>query len=192
MNKGFIFTLGLAVGGTIGCVASWMLLKTKYERLAQEEIEEVRGYYNSITNTSEETEVENIGDLEEIEEVDEKTASNIDYTSIASMYSTPKDEKKEEGGNEVMSRTEPYVISPAEFGTIDNYDTVTLVYYNDGILADSDNNIVEDIESCIGYESLNHFGEYVNDTVYVRNEDATTDYEVVLDETDYADLEDIG
>ena len=68
---------------------------------------------------------------------------------------------------------------------------MTLIYYNDGILADSDNNRIDDIESCIGYESLNHFGEYEDDSVYVRNDDAMTDYEVLLDESNYADLEGI-
>ena len=87
-------------------------------------------------------------------------------------------------------RLEPYVISPAEFGNDETYETETLFYYNDGILADSDNNMIEDIESCIGYESLKHFGEHgVDDTVYVRNPEAMFDYEVLLDDSNFSDIE---
>lgn len=191
MNKGVVFTIGLAIGAAVGSTVAWLSLKTKYERLAQEEIEAVREYYDSIRIDILEEDEPTVEPIGELVEIDEKGNTKVEYSSIASIYSN-SDEKKEEGGNEIMSRNEPYVISPAEFGEIESYETMTLIYYNDGILADSDKNIVEDIESCIGYESLNHFGEYEEDAVYVRNDDAMTDYEVLLDESDYADLEDIG
>lgn len=188
MNKGFICIVSFAVGAIGGSIATWKLLKTKYEQFAREEVEEVREYYankyEGTTSTEQEkpnTEVESIT----TDDLNMSSDVRTEYSSIASVYSSDN----EEGGDKPMSRNKPYVISPAEFGEMENYETITLVYYNDGILADNDGNIIEDIESCIGYEALNHFGEYEDDSVHVRNEDAMTDYEVLLDETDYADLE---
>lgn len=199
MNKGFIFTIAFTFGAAVGSVVTWQLLKNKYEQLARDEIDEVRGYYASkdkpeeFDSDTEETPVKNTSDISAEAWAKQHNAElRTEYSAMASKY-LPDDEKKEEGGDKPMSRREPYVISPAEFGEIENYETMTLIYYNDGILADSDNNRIDDIESCIGYESLNHFGEYddADDSVYVRNDDAMTDYEVLLDESNYADLEGI-
>lgn len=193
MNKGFIFTFAFVLGAAAGSVATWKFVKTKYEQLAREEIEEVREYYASkdeptdsyldllsISDTSESEPTENVPVVED------STDLRMEYSSIASAYNTT-----DEGGDKPVSRREPYVISPAEFGEDDSYEPITLIYYNDGVLADTDKNRIEDIESCIGYESLNHFGEYEDDSVYVRNDDTMMEYEVLLDETNYADLDGI-
>lgn len=183
MNKGIIFTFGLAIGAAAGSVVTWKLVKEKYERLAREEVNEVRAYYSG-----EQQGCNCCGDTEPVEEAPvEPTKEEVrtEYSKIASLY-----KEENEGGDKPMSRCEPYVISPAEFGEDDKYETITLIYYNDGVLADRDGNVIEDVESCIGYESLNHFGELSDDdSVYVRNDDTMTEYEVLLDETNYADLE---
>lgn len=189
MNKGFIFTFAFAVGAAIGSAVTWKFVQNKYERLAREEIEEVRAYYASKDKgeeTEEKTDSENETDECDDDDVPFTMSEKVEYASIANKYATT-----DEGGDKPMSRREPYVISPAEFGEDDNYEGITLIYYNDGILADHDGNRIEDIESCIGYESLNHFGEYEEDSVYVRNDDTMMEYEVLLDETNYADLEGI-
>ena len=41
MNKTVIGIISFAAGAAIGSVATWMLVKNKYEQIAQEEIEEV-------------------------------------------------------------------------------------------------------------------------------------------------------
>lgn len=184
MNKGFIFTFAFAIGAAAGSFVTWKIVKTKYEQLAREEIEEVREYYaeKGKKDESEPTEDSEPVQYNTVEPITEN--ERIEYSSIASAYST-----NDEGGDKPMSRREPYVISPAEFGEDEAYETLTLIYYNDGILADHDGNRIEDIESCIGYESLNHFGEYEDDSVYVRNDDSMMDYEVLLDMSNYADLD---
>ena len=45
MNKTVIGIISFAAGAAIGSVATWMLVKNKYEQIAQEEIEEVREVY---------------------------------------------------------------------------------------------------------------------------------------------------
>ena len=48
--------------------------------------------------------------------------------------------------------------------------------------------IIENVEDVIGFESLNHFGEYEDDSVYVRNERLRVDYEVLLDLRTYTEV----
>ena len=58
---------------------------------------------------------------------------------------------------------------------------MTLLYYKDHVLTDEDNNIIEDIDDVIGFDSLTRFGEFEDDTVYVRNDKYRVDYEVIND-----------
>ncbi len=47
--------------------------------------------------------------------------------------------------------------------------------------------IVDDIEETVGIDSLTHFGEYEDDSVFVRNDERKCDYEILLDHRDYED-----
>ena len=52
-------------------------------------------------------------------------------------------------------------------------------------MADENNEPIEDVDSIIGLESLKHFGEYGDDSVYVRNDELKADYEILLDDEKY-------
>lgn len=82
----------------------------------------------------------------------------------------------------------PYTISQEEFiGGNRFFDKTTLNYYDDGILEDEiTEEIIEDIDSVVGYDSLDKFGEYEDDVVFVRNERLSTDYEVVRQYRNFA------
>ena len=109
----------------------------------------------------------------------EKRDTPIDYYSI----SAPKDEEKED-----EPKDGPYVITPREYGSIDEYEQIILVFWKDHVLTDDNFDIVEDIEDCVGFESLNHFGEYMDDVVYVRNDRTKCDYEISLDLRTYDEV----
>ena len=55
---------------------------------------------------------------------------------------------------------------------------------------DEDDSPIVDIEYLVGEDSLDHFGEYEDDSVFVRNDDLKTDFEILLDEASYYDEED--
>ena len=82
----------------------------------------------------------------------------------------------------------PYVISPDEFGEFEDYERISLSYYTDQILADEDDEKVEDVDNVVGLESLAHFGEYEDDSVFVRNDRLKCDYEILLDQRTYSDV----
>lgn len=48
--------------------------------------------------------------------------------------------------------------------------------------------MVEDVEDSVGFESLSHFGEYEDDSVYVKNDARKCYYEILLDERNYSDV----
>ena len=184
LSKVLIFTLGAGVGS----VVTWKLLETRYQRISQEEIDSVRAYYSEkydipdmFENTEEDTDDENEG------VVDPTVTSNIrEYASILNSenyvdYSNNgiNAEKKE-----VDNVNKPYVISPDEFDE-KGYDTITLFYTADGVVIDTENKIIKDYEDLIGPDALDTFGEYEDDSVFVRDDEKQIDYEVLLDPREY-------
>ena len=85
-------------------------------------------------------------------------------------------------------QTKPYVIPPEQFGDDENYDQISLTYYADGVLADENDEVIDDVEETVGIESLNHFGEYEDDSVFVRNDTRKCDYEILLDQRTYSEV----
>lgn len=178
--KVFIFTAGAAIGSAV----TWNVLKTKYEQIANEEIESVKQYYK----TKEVGEQFAKGFEEGVKNVDDQIKDM--YESYTKRYSSGQDEKP---GQKVEKKEEenvekPYVISPEEFGEIDEYETISLTLYEDGVLTDDDDNIIDDVEGTVGEDSLNHFGEYEEDSVFVRNDERRCDYEILLDARNYHDM----
>lgn len=173
MNKGITNFLMFATGAAIGSLVTWKIVKTKYEQIAREEIDEMREYYKEKSKLVE-------TDKNTLEEVDVSEYINC----VQDMgYSCEQFEKK--GEPETMSR--PYVISPEEFDE-KGYDIVSLTYYADKVLANDMGEIVDDVDDTIGVDSLDHFGEYEDDSVFVRDDDLKIDYEILLDPKNYSDL----
>ena len=122
------------------------------------------------------TEVEADTDVEETDEEDEDS----DYAERARPYSYAGDVER--------VKNAPYVIHPDLFGTREDYDTRSLKCFADRVVTDTDNEIVDDVDNLIGDESLDHFGEFEFDSVFVRNEKLKCDYEILLDSREYSDV----
>ena len=212
--KAFIFTAGAAIGS----VVTWKVIKTKYEQISNEEIESVREEYQRLTKimrmeidacrkaTAAHTKVDDA--VDENDEVDtdypddddrdftEKEKEQVEYYKITSRYrgsyeenNENNEEGEEDGDDEVPYINGPYVITPEDFASSPpGYNCCPLDYYKDGILADGWG-VPMDIEETIGEEALDHFGEYVDDIVYVRNERLELDYEITRDPRTYKEAE---
>ena len=212
--KAFIFTAGAAIGS----VVTWKVIKTKYEQISKEEIEAVREEYQRLTKimrmeidacrkaTAAHTKVDDA--VDENDEVDtdypddddrdftEKEKEQVEYYKITSRYrgsyeenNENNEEGEEDGDDEVPYINGPYVITPEDFASSPpGYNCCPLDYYKDGILADGWG-VPMDIEETIGEEALDHFGEYVDDIVYVRNERLELDYEITRDPRTYKEAE---
>lgn len=209
MNKTVIGIISFAAGAAIGSVATLMSIKNKYEQIAKEEIEEVREVYmNAIRKTKDvDDEHEESAHVNEAPKVAElksyKDVMNesgyINYGNIteAEVEEMVKEKTKEivEECNDILKKTEdkvnknkPYVIHPDDFG--DDYNTITLVYYKDDVVTTYDTGEVltdKEVEDLVGEESLSHFGEYEEDSVFVRNDARKIDYEILRSEETYSD-----
>lgn len=182
--------LAFIAGAGIGSVCTWQLLKRKYELIAQEEIDSVKAAY--ATRETGKGFVEGFcNGLKVAEDRTQKDESDVDFKKYASIiqkegytdYSRSVEEKKGEAFVE-----KPYIISPEEFGEFEEYEKISLTYYADEVLADENDEEVDDVDEIVGEESLNHFGEYEDDSVFVRNDRLKCDYEILLDQRNYSDV----
>ena len=86
------------------------------------------------------------------------------------------------------SKDKPYAIPPEEFGEIEGYVQTSLTYYADKILTDEDDNIIDDVEDIVGKDFARHFGEYEDDSVFIRNDSKKHDYEILKDFRSYSEV----
>ena len=96
-------------------------------------------------------------------------------------------ENEKEGVPSSDKRSVPYVIEPEQFDMI-GYETINLTYYADDILADDLDQIYPNAEHEIGLNFQYHFGEYEEDTVFVRNDQLRIDFEICRDTRNYFDV----
>lgn len=183
MNNALYFGLGLL----IGAVPAWYFTKKFYEKKADDEIE---GYREKLKEKA----------FVDKEDKEAEKKDKATYIDIARNYAKPdhvtdyvarykKEAPVDPGLTEHPvddDEDEPVVISPQEFGEIEDYDKVSLTYYADGYLVEnSSNEVIENVSEVIGNEALDSFGEYEEDSVYVRNNERQTDYEILLSEQDF-------
>lgn len=191
--KGLIFVAGAAIGS----VVTWKMVKTKYEQIAQEEIESVReAFGRSIDEDDTEESTEDESGIKGVDPDSPSVAEEIrgivkklGYVTELPEEENPtetteeKEENKEEEEEEDMD-SKPYVISPDEFGDCE-YITVSLSYYLDGIVTNEQGKIVANTDELIGEDFADHFGEYEDDSVFVRNDRLGMDFEILKDYRDY-------
>lgn len=174
--KVFLFTAGAAVGSAV----TWKLLKTKYEQIAQEEIESIREYYSDKYKTNK----EESGDDDMDEEPDEEATEEDyeEYTRLTNEYAGS--EKKQT--SDVLHDIRPYIIDYEEFGEIPDYEEVVCYFYADGVLATEDGEPIGNIDDVIGLEALKHFGDFAENAVFVRNDRLRADYQILMSAQNYA------
>lgn len=196
-----LFTAGVAIGSAV----TWKIVKDKYERIAQEEIDSVKAEYVNLMKkmknklqedaTYEDDDQNDVDDESEEEgEVEdprivERKVIRTEYNRLTASYRSSEDKNDEEGGNGALDEDsyigEPYVITPEDFRcSPPGYNAQALDYFADGVLADSWG-VELSIEDTIGEEALDHFGDDVDDIVYVRNDQKEVDYEVSRDPREY-------
>lgn len=174
--------LTFLAGAGAGSFITFLVLKDRYRKYAQEEIDSVKEIYG--VKKKEEPEEEPIVKAPKQTEYIKTsldTAKRIcednGYTNYHEVTKVPE--------NGVADK--PYVISPNDYGEYEDYTRVSLSYYADGILTDENDEPVS-IENTVGNEALTTFGEYEDDAVHVRNDAKKCDYEVLLDNRKYEEV----
>ena len=206
LAKAFIFVAGATIGSVVTC----KVLKNKYEQITQEEIKSVKEEYSRLSKlmrmeidachrvTEDHTEDEvtdNDDSIDNNYDFSEPENNQVEYHKLTSKYrGTPDESENNEEGDGIRDDdlpfiNGPYVISPDEFASSPpGYSACPIDYYKDGILADGWG-VKLNIEETIGEDAINHFGDYVDDVVHIRNERTQIDYEVTRDPRTYKEAE---
>lgn len=175
-------------GAVAGAAGAWYFLKEKYEAIAEEEIASVKAAYAAREKALVEESGE--GDSGETVAVAHQPPEKPDimgyakklqeqgYTDYSGITGTEKSSSKREEPKPAPDG--PYVISPDEFGEIEGYTKISLTYFADGVVADEDDEPLDDPDDIIG-DALDHFGEYEEDSVFIRNDARRCDYEILKD-----------
>lgn len=186
-------------GSVIGAIVSWIATKNAYQKKNQEDLESVREFYKQkekdiIAQLQKEYGFEIKKEKKETDSPKKDTTriagSKIDYTKFYNdLSSDPPDDILAETTKPILPpEAIPYIIDPEEYGEDDDYETLTLTYYSDDVLVDEDDEPVVNRDEVVGSESLKRFGEFVADTVFVRNERLKCDYEILRDNRKYSDI----
>ena len=192
--------LCFVAGAAIGSVVTWKLIEKKYKDLADEEIESVIETFKNrkprITKDNVKETVEKvINKYKEPKEIVEDIV-NAERYSIENEEEIDEDDESNytidvDPGIEVIT---PYVITPEQFGEYNEYGTKTLTYYADNVLTDEIDNPItsEEMITMIGPDALDHFGEYEDDSVYIRDEMNEMDYEILKSEKKFSEIPERG
>ena len=192
-----IFGAGVIAGAFVAARA----VKEKYQQEAEEEIAEMREYYRELTKNAktpdedkmleedekrkEEKEENTKNDFKPIEELEEakEIIKDKGYINYTHYNDTDIKENKRE---EQVDENEIYIIDPEEYGGENGeYDTATLTYFKDGVLADEVDEIVA-YNIIGGEENLQPFKDYPDcNAVYVRDDNIMVDYEILRDPYQY-------
>lgn len=192
--------LCFVAGAAVGSVVTWKLIEKKYKDLADEEIESVIETFKNkkprITKDNVKETVEKvINKYKEPKEIVEDIVTAERY-SIENEEEIDEDDESNytvnvDNDDEVVT---PYVITPEEFGEYNEYGTKTLTYYADNVLTDEIDNPItsEEMITMIGPDALDHFGEYEDDSVYIRDEMNEMDYEILKSEKKFSEIPERG
>ena len=201
MKNFFTFVTGLVIGS----VVTYVVVKDKFEKIAQEEIDSVKEVFGRRVEKEADKKVEKIA-KKEVEKIRKEYNEYDNLTKNYTSYSKNKTEEsiKDVEYEEVCENDEdgveldeierasdydrPYIIEPQEFGALDGYSLITLYHYSDNVLADDCDELVEDLDDVVGEDYASHFGEYEDDCVYVRNDRLKADYEICRDLRKYSDV----
>lgn len=192
--------LAFIFGAAVGSGITYLCVKSHFNDISNAEIEETREYYKQL-QANLEAEYE-----QKMCENAEKSPKNVEKSDIL-VKKEPKIEKndaeqakyneiihklnygeyfKKEDEAPVEDRMDPFIITDDEWDENNGYDKVWLTFFEDDeVFVDDCENVVENGIDLIGESNLTEFGEFEENTLYIRNNKYGTDYMVTLEHSSY-------
>lgn len=179
--------LAFVIGTAIGGVSGFYIVKTVLTRQHDEDLTNVREFYEKKVKTLEEQVNDISKKKEEAKKAEKKAAEQkekdtkkaeeiVEKMDYAAISKKPKTTTKKKKTDSAIS-----VITPKEFDAQEKgYDQITLTYLEpDGTFLDSYDERFKDGLEVVGEENLDKFNE--DGVLYVRNTSTETEYEVIKD-----------
>lgn len=192
MNKVLYFILGLGVGAA----GSYFYLRTKFDKIAQDEINSVKeAYADKLDEIKASLEPEPKDDKEmEPVKLKHQKPDLMEFSKMVKKegykdYST-KVEKPEDPIHEPFN-PDPYEITEEEYEELsDIYDKVSLIFYSDKVLAyEKDDYVFEYTDERLTPDFDDHFKKNNDEeVVYVRNDIEKVDYAIYKDNRTYKEV----
>lgn len=173
MVKSIIFgLLGAAIGGFVVYKYCEKMYNDQIDHIIRKECDAYKKKAEEVTNLAVDI-VKQQMDIDN-EVLNEPIKPNT-YNKIISTL-----------GEVEEAKTEPiFVISEDDFGWSDDYETITLTYYNNDVVVDEMDVPVENPDIFLG-ENTDWRHAFKDDCVaYVRNTIRKIDYEILKDENNY-------
>lgn len=172
-----------AAGALVGAAVAAKAVRERYHQEAEEEIAEMREYYREKMEKTEEPEQVTEEAKEETESEYKEIVKEKGYTNYTQYNDTESENNKID--DDVEDEWAPCIIDVEEFGEDPSYDTATLTYFKDGVLADEVDEVMD--PKMVGEENLKIFDEFGARAIYVRNEEHMIDFEIIRDEYPYSE-----
>jgi len=187
--------VGLGIGLGAGYLIANRLLETKYEKISEQEIDQMREHFRERMVARERK-----PDLSDLNKriVDAGYAGPGDPNvskppdEIRNVFESKKDSMDgwdQEAETASREHREIYVIHQDEYGDT-NHEKATLSYFEgDDVLCDGHDRVIDNQTGLVGDECLDRFGHGSGDRniVYIRNERLNIDLEVIRSEKTYAE-----
>lgn len=185
-NKALIF-----IGGAVtGSLVSWYFTKKKYETLAENEIAKMReGYRQKNKELAERARIK--PDISEVVK-DQITIhkDDVDLAEKEENLIAKYAEESEPTGEENISPNDDIIefIDDSEFASMNGYDKINLVLYEDDVLANEMSDDIVLVEDTVGQQAIDDFKHYNPEAFYVRNNQLMTEYEITRDHRTYEEV----
>lgn len=185
-NKALIF-----IGGAVtGSLISWYFTKKKYETLAENEIAKMReGYRQKNKELAERARIK--PDISEVTK-DRLTIhqEDVDLSEKEENLIAKYAEESEPTGEENISSNDDVIefIDDSEFASMNGYEKVNLVLYEDDVLANEMSDDIVLVEDTVGQQAIDDFKHYNPEAFYVRNNQLMTEYEITRDHRTYEEV----
>lgn len=180
MKKNIV--LGL-VGFVVGGIVSYLYCKKRFDEGC---CDADRGCFSVV-----ETDDTSYPDKIAIEKMNSEYGELSPYGSMKVSYESPRTSPYKMIAKLYASDDndlEPRVITESQFSEASyDYDKITVLYYNNGIITDDRDEPIDDVDDVIGVKNLAYFGygSSDKDILYVRNDRLKILYEVLRQNTEY-------
>ena len=198
MNSKLLNAIMFVAGAAIGSVVTWKVLDKYYEKREQEAVDSVKevfskkkdsGIVNGINIYNPDNPY-----VEPLTENIEDPLPTSQKPSLAHYAELLRNEGYEIEPNKHADDDdgdEPILISGQEFGQKEGYELESLYYWADGVVTDLMEEPIDDPEGLLGRGFAKALMNSEDTSVYVRNHDMETDYEVLLRLGNFADRDEI-
>ena len=179
------------IGGAVtGSLVSWYVTKKKYETLAENEIAKMReGYRKKNKELADRARVKpNISEV-----VNDRITihkDDVDLSEKEENLIAKYAEESEPTGEENISPNDDVIefIDDSEFASMNGYEKINLVLYEDDVLANEMSDDIVLVEDTVGQQAIDDFKHYNPEAFYVRNNQLMTEYEITRDHRTYEEV----